>query len=178
MRLCYWIFILGFAAHVFATGSFSIRPVRADEEEPLYQLLCEVCDLDELDELDDEHIHITRETLHRYGFSQNPYFYVEVAEVEGELVGCAVYYYTFYTCLGFPNLYIEDLYIKPEFRGQGIGTALFKQLIKYAKERECAWVDWHVNSKDNEAIRFYKKFGATFWGSRLRYMTVDPNDFE
>lgn len=95
------------------------------------------------------------------GFGDEPVFHFYVAEVADKIVGLALYYYGYSTWKG-KFLYLEDLVVKEDFRGQGIGKALFNQIISHAKEAGLKLVGWQVLASNEKAIEFYKKAGATF----------------
>ncbi|MFZ0061155.1 MAG: GNAT family N-acetyltransferase [Pyrinomonadaceae bacterium] len=75
-------------------------------------------------------------------------------------VGFALYYFSYSTFAGLPGLYLEDLFVKPDFRGQGLGHALLQHLAKLAKDRGCWRIEWAVLHWNQSAIRFYEKLGA------------------
>lgn len=84
-----------------------------------------------------------------------------VAEVEGEVVGMALYYMTYSTWKG-RMLYLEDFIVKEQMRAQGIGRELFSAFLAKAKEKDCRLVKWQVLDWNEPAIHFYKKFQTTF----------------
>jgi GNAT superfamily N-acetyltransferase len=98
---------------------------------------------------------ILRETL----FGDKSYAQVLIAEIEGKPVGYALYFYNFSTFVGRPGLYVEDVYVSEEYRGQGIGTALFKYCAHIAKVHKCVRMEWLV-LKWNPAQKFYDHMGA------------------
>jgi GNAT superfamily N-acetyltransferase len=75
-------------------------------------------------------------------------------------VGFAVFFHNFSTWLGRPGLYLEDLFVKPEKRGNGYGRALLERLAQIAKERGCGRMEWAVLDWNEPAIQFYRKLGA------------------
>ena len=84
----------------------------------------------------------------------------------GESVGFALFFENFSTFLGKPGLYLEDLFVLPEFRTKGIGTALMARLIEIAQERKYGRVEWAVLDWNEPAIKFYtEKFGARLMSS-------------
>ena len=97
-----------------------------------------------------------RETL----FGVNRSAEVLLASWRGECAGFAVFFATYSTFLAQPGLYLEDLYVKPHLRGNGIGFALLKHLAKIATERRCGRVEWEVLDWNQVAIQFYRKLGA------------------
>ena len=84
-----------------------------------------------------------------------------VAEVQGEVVAFALFFTNFSTFLAQPGLYLEDLFVRPEHRGKGIGEALLKHLARLAVNRGCGRFEWSVLDWNEGAIRFYEKMGAT-----------------
>ncbi len=78
----------------------------------------------------------------------------------GRPLGFAIYYYNFSTFLARPGLYLEDLYVRPEHRGQGVGEALLKHLTQIAVARGCGRMEWAVLNWNRRAIEFYERMGA------------------
>jgi GNAT superfamily N-acetyltransferase len=83
-----------------------------------------------------------------------------IAEHEGIPAGFAIFFHNFSTFLGKPGIYIEDLFVCPEFRGKGLGKLLFSYIAQLAVERNCGRVEWTVLTWNEPAINFYKKIGA------------------
>jgi GNAT superfamily N-acetyltransferase len=81
--------------------------------------------------------------------------------LEDDPAGFALFFHTFSTFLGKPGIYLEDLYVRPEFRGAGVGRALLVHLAKLAKERNCGRLEWSVLDWNEPAIGFYKGIGAS-----------------
>jgi GNAT superfamily N-acetyltransferase len=93
-------------------------------------------------------------------FGEDHFVEVFLAEYEGKLAGQALFFKNFSTFLGKPGIYLEDLYVKPEYRGKGIGKALLMKIIALAKERDYGRVEWCVLDWNKPAIDFYKSIGA------------------
>ena len=93
-------------------------------------------------------------------FGKTKYAYVVIAEYESEAAGQALFFYNFSTFKGKPGIYLEDLYVRPEFRNKGIGKALLNYLIELAREQDCGRVEWVVLDWNESAINFYKSIGA------------------
>jgi ribosomal protein S18 acetylase RimI-like enzyme len=92
--------------------------------------------------------------------SEQEYFNCFVAEdSENKIVGIALYYFAYYTWVG-KSLYLDDLIVKEEFRGQNIGTQLLNEIMKVAKLENCNRVRWQVLDWNTPAIDFYKKMNA------------------
>jgi GNAT superfamily N-acetyltransferase len=93
-------------------------------------------------------------------FGARPCAEVVIAEDGGRAVGFALFFHTFSTFLGQPGLYLEDLYVRPEARGRGIGRALLVHLARLAGKRGCGRVEWAVLDWNAPAIGFYESLGA------------------
>ena len=106
-----------------------------------------------------------RETL----FGATRWAEVLLANWRGECAGFAVFFPTYSTFLAQPGLYLEDLYVKPDLRGNGIGFALLKHLAKIAVDRGCSRLGWEVLDWNEVAIRFYRKLGAVPLDQWTRY---------
>lgn len=85
---------------------------------------------------------------------------VIIGEYEGEPVGFALFFHNFSTFLGRPGIYLEDLYVKPEMRGKGIGKLMLSFLGKLAVERGCGRLEWWCIDWNKPSIEFYKSIGA------------------
>jgi len=92
---------------------------------------------------------------------EKDFFRCIMAENEdGIIVGMALYFFAYYTWVG-KSLYLDDLYIKPDYRGNGIGTMLLKEIMKISKEEKCTRIRWQVLDWNTPAIDLYKKMGMT-----------------
>jgi GNAT superfamily N-acetyltransferase len=100
------------------------------------------------------------ELLRNALFRDRPYAEVLIAEVDGEPAGFALFFHNFSTFLGRPGIYLEDLFVKPEHRGIGVGKALLKRLAEIAVERDCGRMEWAVLDWNEPSIGFYRKLGA------------------
>ncbi len=137
--------------------SFTMRPARLDDVDMLFELICELAVFEGKDLTT---LPVTRENLKKYGFEESPCFHVEFAENQNGIVGYALYSYVYSGHQGTPFLYVDDLYVKPSERGHGIGTSLLKQLARYAEEKGCCRMEWHVFDWNESAISFYKNLGG------------------
>jgi len=102
----------------------------------------------------------TPEDLRRDGFSSDPKFYVEIAEWNREPAGFALWFYNYSTFQGKPGIYLEDLYVRPQFRKKGIGKALLVHLARLAVEQGCGRYQWKVLDWNTSSIEFYESLGA------------------
>lgn len=85
---------------------------------------------------------------------------VLIAEEDEKPVGFALYFYNFSTFVGKPGIYLEDLFVEPEFRGKGYGKALLIELAKIAQAENCGRFEWSVLDWNTPSIEFYKSLGA------------------
>ncbi len=89
-----------------------------------------------------------------------PYAEVLIGEIDAVPQGFALFFHNFSTFEGKPGVYLEDLFVRPEARGSGLGKALLKRLAQIAVERDCARLEWSVLDWNEPAILFYKSLGA------------------
>lgn len=104
----------------------------------------------------------TEADLLRDGFSSNPFYFCLIADHESRPAGFALYFFNYSTWLGRPGLYLEDLFVLPEFRGLGIGKALLQRIAAIAVENRCPRLQWEVLDWNTPAIDFYSAMGAEF----------------
>ena len=100
------------------------------------------------------------EDLLRDGWGKEPKFRVVIAEWQGAPAGFALFFYNYSTWQGRPGLYLEDLFVRPPFRGKGIGKALLLHLADIAVRENCGRFQWQVLDWNTPAIDFYKSLGA------------------
>ena len=99
-------------------------------------------------------------TLTTQLFGERPAAEVVIAEVDGQPAGFALFFHNFSTFLGRRGLYLEDLFVRPQFRGLGLGKRLMVHLARLAVERDCGRFEWSVLDWNEPAIRFYRSLGA------------------
>ena len=104
---------------------------------------------------------VTPESLAPHLFGERPAAEAVVGEVDGVVAAFALYFTNFSTFLAQPGLYLEDLYVQPAHRGNGLGRALLQHLGALAVERGCGRFEWSVLDWNENAIRFYESMGAT-----------------
>ena len=119
---------------------------------------------------------VTVDDLIRDGFSENPLFQCFVAEVDGEIIGMALYYYRYSTWKG-KTIHLEDLIVKESKRGTGAGFALYKEIIKQGKAENVRRIEWNVLDWNTPAIDFYEKSGAKVLGD-WRVVHMDDKGIE
>jgi GNAT superfamily N-acetyltransferase len=105
-------------------------------------------------------VEITEELLAKGLFGERPAAEALVAEIDGEAVGWALFFTNFSTFKGLSGLYIEDIYVRPSWRGRGAGKALLKEVARLAVERGCGRVEWAVLDWNTPSIEFYRSLGA------------------
>ena len=93
-------------------------------------------------------------------FGPQPYAEVLIGEIDGCPQGFALFFHNFSTFEGRPGVYLEDLFVRPEARGSGLGKALLQRLAQTARERDCARLEWAVLDWNEPSIGFYKSLGA------------------
>lgn len=106
---------------------------------------------------------ITVDDLVRDGFGANPLFHTFIAEVDGDIVGMALYYYRYSTWKG-KTIHLEDLIVKEKMRGTGLGFALYTEIMKQGKADGVRRIEWNVLDWNQNAIDFYEKSGAKVLG--------------
>jgi GNAT superfamily N-acetyltransferase len=103
----------------------------------------------------------TEEGLRATLFGPTPAAEVLIADVDGAPAGFALFFHNFSTFLGQAGIFLEDLYVRPEFRARGVGRALLAHLAALARERGCGRLEWSVLDWNTDAIGFYRRIGAT-----------------
>lgn len=99
-------------------------------------------------------------SLNEHLFGSRPYAEVIIAEYARQAVGFALFFHNFSTFLTQPGIYLEDLFVLPEYRQQGIGKAILSYLAGLAVERGCGRLEWSVLDWNEPAIAFYRRMGA------------------
>jgi diamine N-acetyltransferase len=133
--------------------------VRPAEPRDVPTLLAMIRELAEYEKARGE-VTATEADLLRDGFGPRPRFEAAVAEWEGRPAGFALWFYNYSTWQGRHGLYLEDLFVRPEFRGKGIGKALLVHLARLAVAQGCGRYQWQVLDWNAPAIRFYEALGA------------------
>lgn len=134
----------------------AIRPADVADAAAIHDL---ICDLATYERARDE-VKATPDQLRTALFCPAPAAYALVAEVDGQVVGFALYFLSYSTWEGVHGLYLEDLYVRPEHRGRGLGSALLASLAVIAVARGYARVEWSVLDWNIPSIEFYRGLGA------------------
>jgi GNAT superfamily N-acetyltransferase len=133
-----------------------IRPATAQD---VPSILSFIRDLAEFEKLTHEVV-ATEEKLKSTLFGERPVAEVLIADWEGKPAGFALFFHSYSTFLAKPGIYLEDLFVRTEFRSKGIGEALLRRLAALAKERNCGRLEWSVLDWNERALKFYRGLGA------------------
>jgi len=134
--------------------------IRRAEKKDCFRLLQLIQELAEYEKAPTE-VTVTLAHFEDSGFGEKPVWWGFVAEVEGMVVGMALYYVRYSTWKG-QRMYLEDILVTEKMRGKKIGSLLFDTLIKEAKEKKFTGMNWQVLEWNEPAINFYKKYNANF----------------
>ena len=135
---------------------FQIRASRASDGPTILRLIRELAAYEKLE----NEVVATPEDIAKHLFGPQPSAHAILAEVDGQAVGLALFFFNFSTFRGKRGLYLEDLFVKPEHRGSGIGKGLFTACAKIAVDRDCGRFEWAVLNWNHPAIGFYRSMGA------------------
>lgn len=134
----------------------SIRPATARDAPAVTRLIRGLAEYERLRHT----VEATATRIRRHGFGPHRYFETLICARGGIPVGFAIYFFTYSTFLGRPNLYLEDLFVLPAERGRGAGKALLAAVARIAVRRGCGRLEWAVLDWNRPAIRFYRRLGA------------------
>lgn len=135
----------------------TIVPARPDDVPIILGLIKALADYERLS----DQVVATEAGLRVQLFGDRPAAEVVLAHVDDTVVGFALFFHNFSTFLGQPGLYLEDLFVVPEWRGRGVGRQLLAYLAALAVERRCGRMEWSVLDWNTSAIGFYERLGAT-----------------
>jgi GNAT superfamily N-acetyltransferase len=154
-----------------------IRPAKPNDVNAIFDLIIGLAAYEQLS----DRVVGSSDLLRSHLFGEHPAAEVIVAEIpsysadiERNLCGFALFFQTYSTFLTQPGLYLEDVFVAPEYRRQGVGTALMTEVAKIAHDRGCGRLEWSVLDWNQSAIDFYQHLGATVlpeW--RICRMTAD-----
>ena len=136
--------------------TLSIRPANRVDLPLIAQFIRDLADYERLA----HEVRFDEAELGERLFGARPYAEVLIGEVDGVAEGFALFFHNFSTFEGKPGIYLEDLFVRPEARGAGLGKAFLQRLAQLAVERDCARLEWWVLDWNEPAIRFYKALGA------------------
>ena len=133
-----------------------IRSAQVKDVDSIHKLIVELA----IYEKEPNAVTASVEDIEKSLFTDNPVAFCHVAEIDGEIVGIAIWFLNYSTWLGKTGLYLEDLFVKPEFRGQGIGLEFMRTLAKLCIENGYERFQWWVLDWNEPSINFYKSIGA------------------
>jgi GNAT superfamily N-acetyltransferase len=134
----------------------SVRPIRSGDVPAVVGLVRELAEYEKaLDE-----VRLTEEQLTAHLFGDSPALYGHVAEIDGEVVGMALWFLNFSTWRGTHGIYLEDLYVQPGHRGRGLGRELLRTLAELCVQRGYSRLEWSVLDWNTPSIEFYRAAGA------------------
>ena len=136
--------------------SLTIRPARPDDAALIFDFVCELAEYEKLR----HEVEATVADIERDLFGPNPRVFCDIAEWDGAPAGFALWFYNYSTFRGRHGLYLEDLYVRPALRGQGIAKALMRRLARRCVEEGLGRFEWWVLNWNAPAIRFYRSIGA------------------
>ena len=145
--------------------SITIRSANAEDVPQIFQF---ICDLAEYEKALHE-VKCTPQSLVGSLFGPGTVAYTLVVEENGRSIGYAIYFFNYSTWLAAKGLYLEDLYVDPEFRGKGAGIKLMKHLAKEAIAQGCRRFEWSVLDWNTPSIEFYEAIGAKSLNKWLGY---------
>ena len=148
-----------------------IRPAEPDDAETIIELIRELAEY----EKEPDAVRATAEDIIQYGFGKRPMFHCMICLWDGAPAGFALYFYTYSTWEGKPGIFLEDIFIRPEYRRLGIGKAVVIRLAEIAVRDGCARFEWNVLDWNAPAIRFYESLGGYHLSQWLPYR-MDPED--
>jgi len=151
-------------------GGGVIRPATRADVPVLVELIGELADYERAR----DQVEIDNEMLEQALFGPEPSAGVIVATVNDLVVGMALYYRSFSTWTGRPGIYLEDLYVRPTYRGSGVGKGLLASLARIALTDSCARLEWSVLDWNEPAIAFYQSIGAVEMDEWVRYRLAGP----
>ena len=138
-------------------NKFTIRTATISDVETIFTLIKALADYEKLSHL----VTGNSQDLAEHLFGDQPYIEAIVAEVKDQVVGFGLFFSNYSTFLTKPGIYLEDLFVLPEYRRQGIGRAMLSYLANLAIARNVGRLEWSVLDWNENAIAFYQKIGAT-----------------
>ena len=138
------------------SAPFTLRDARPEDIPSIVDLIRELADYERAP----EDCHADAASLRQHLFGPKPFAEALVAERGASVCGFALFFHNYSTWLTRPGLYLEDLFVKPQVRGLGIGKALLVRLAEIAVSRGCGRLEWSVLTWNEPAIGFYRSLGA------------------
>ena len=149
-----------------------IRPATIDDAADVHRLIRELARTTGLS----DKFRSTADDYREYGFGSNPMFEALVAVLDDDIVGVALYFYTFSSWRGEPGVYLQDLVVTEAARGRRLGERLMRRLVRVAKERDATHLRLAVDCNNIDAMRFYERVGMSNVESDFIY-EIEGDDF-
>jgi GNAT superfamily N-acetyltransferase len=137
-------------------NTIEIKPATVKDIPLIFQFIKELAEYEKLL----HEVVATEELLQETLFGDKSHAEVLIAYCDEKPAAFALFFHNFSTFLGKPGIYLEDLYVRPNWRGKGIGQQMLVHLARVAKDRQCGRLEWWVLDWNETAIKFYKKMGA------------------
>ena len=147
------------------SGRILVRAAKAEDSALLLELIRELARYEKLEHECIATVEQVRESL----FGNKPRAEALLAFEDDLPAGYAIYFYSYSTWLAKPGLYLEDLFVRPELRGKGIGKRIFLELLRVADANGCGRFEWSVLDWNQPAIDFYERMGAKAQAEWIRY---------
>jgi GNAT superfamily N-acetyltransferase len=133
-----------------------VRTATADDTSILFKFIIDLA----IYEKAEHEVLATEQTIKASIFTENSHVFALICELDGIVVGSAIYFFNYSTWLAKSGLYLEDLYVMPEYRGKGAGVKLLKAMAKIAVEKDCARFEWSCLDWNTPSREFYHSLGA------------------
>jgi GNAT superfamily N-acetyltransferase len=133
-----------------------VRTATADDTSILFKFIIDLA----IYEKAEHEVLATEQTIKASIFAENSHVFALICELDGVAVGSAIYFFNYSTWLAKSGLYLEDLYVMPEYRGKGAGVKLLKAMAKIAVEKDCARFEWSCLDWNTPSREFYHSLGA------------------
>lgn len=158
-----------------AMSSLVIRSAQSSDADVLFKFILDLA----IYEKAEHEVLATVDTIRETLFVENSHVHALICELDGQAIGSAIYFYNYSTWLAKPGLYLEDLYVMPEFRGKGAGVKLLKALANIAVEKGCARFEWSCLDWNTPSREFYHSLGAKAQEEWVSYRMTGKtlNDF-
>jgi GNAT superfamily N-acetyltransferase len=138
------------------SNDITIRPATPEDVPTIYSFIRALA---EYEKLADRFV-ATEQDLRDTLFGARPYAEVLIAEIGDAAVGHAIFFHNYSTFLAQPGIYVEDIFVLPDYRGRGAGKALLQAVARLALERKCGRLEWAVLDWNRPSIEFYRRCGA------------------
>jgi GNAT superfamily N-acetyltransferase len=133
-----------------------VRTATADDTSILFKFIVDLA----IYEKAEHEVLATEQTIKASIFAENSHVFALICELDGVAIGSAIYFFNYSTWLAKSGLYLEDLYVMPEYRGKGAGVKLLKTMAKIAVEKGCARFEWSCLDWNTSSREFYHSLGA------------------